>query len=293
MYVLYCDTDAKFRNEILSSTKHMVERLRGATSLLAKEIDSLSIQLHGKQELQTAQQEEGQKRLDAIKQISQSHNDFVTWYLEFLLLELIPTASYQRHITSLKAISLFLRSGILKQSHGSQPWKASGNNTVWPYNVEFFTCASMRLLMDLLMDPFEDVRSGATSVLKLASPSAFEVERSPSLTTADKVSQDIASSDLNPTVEETSQCNRVPLGLLIDFIYRAEDLSKQTGRADHADGVARSYELLYGLQTSPQSRLALISQLVGDLERKIQVAEHSLGQAVFEAPVHGNFAALT
>ena len=271
----------------------MVERLRGATSLLAKEIDSLSKQLKGKQELPTTQHAEGRKRLDAIKQISQSHNDFVTWYFEFLLLELIPTASYQRHITSLKAISLFLRSGILKQSHGSQPLKTSGNNTVWPYNVGFFTRASMRLLMDLLLDPFEDVRSGATSILKLASPSDFELERSPSATTADKASQDSARTGLSPTIEVSSQSNRIPLGLLIDFIGRAEDLSKQTGRADHADGVARSYELLYGLQTSPQSRLALISQLVDDLERKIQVAEHSLGQAVFEAPVHGNFAALT
>ncbi|PVH78131.1 hypothetical protein DL98DRAFT_258029 [Cadophora sp. DSE1049] len=293
-YVLYCDTDAKFRNEILSSTKQMVERLRGATSLLSKEIDSLSFQLNGNQKPPTSQPEEGHKRLDAIKHISQSHNDFVTWYLEFLLRELIPTASYQRHITSLKAISLFLRSGILKQGLESPPLKTSGNNTVWPYSIAFFTRGSMRLLMDLLMDPFEDVRSGATSILKLASPSDFELEPSPSTATKeDKISLDSAKSDLNTAIDKTSECNSVPLGLLVNFITRAEDLSKQTGRADHADGVARSYELLYGLQISPESRLALITKLVDDLERKIEVAEHSLGQAVFEAPVHGNFAALT
>ncbi|KAH7412798.1 putative death-receptor fusion protein-domain-containing protein [Cadophora sp. MPI-SDFR-AT-0126] len=294
MYVLFCDTDAKFRNEILSSTKHMVERLRGATSLLAKEVNSLSFQLNGNTELPTAQQEESLKRLHAIKYISRAHNDFVTWYLKFLLLELVPTASYQRHITSLKAISIFLRSGILKHGLESQLLKTSGNNTVWPYNIVFFTRTSMRLLMDLLMDPFEDVRSGATSILKLASPSDFESESSaPTVTKEDEILPDSASSDLSPPVKMTSEFNIVPLGLLVNFIARAEDLSKETGRADHADGVARSYELLYGLQASPQSRLALIKKLVDDLGGKIEVAEHSLGQAVFEAPIHGNFAALT
>ncbi|KAK0121786.1 hypothetical protein ONS95_010069 [Cadophora gregata] len=294
MYILYSDTDAKFRNEILSSTKHMIERLRGATSLLAKEIESLSFQLSGNQDLPTAQQQEGHKRLDAIKLIFHSHNDFVAWYVEFLLLELIPTASYQRHITSLKAISLFLRSGILKQGLQSRLLKTSGNNTVWPYHIAFFTRCSMRLLMDLLMDPFEDVRSAATSILKLAAPCDFGFKTNPSTSIeGDRSSLDIASSGLNNAVNRTSECKNVILALLVNFITRIEDLSKQTGRADHADGVARSYELLYGLQISPQSRLALITQLVKDLESKIEVAEHSLGQAVFEAPVHGNFAALT
>ncbi|KAH6712398.1 HEAT repeat protein-like protein [Leptodontidium sp. MPI-SDFR-AT-0119] len=289
MYILYCDTDAKFRNEILSSTKHMVERLRGATSLLAKEIESLSFQLNGTQELQPPQHAEGQQRIAAIQAMSQSHNDFITWYVEFLMMELVPTASYQRHITSLKAISLFLKSGILKPGIDSQPVKASGNNTIWPYTVDFFTKESMRLLMDLVLDPFEDVRSGATSILKLASPKSFDLKQ----VVITEIEGNKTQLDVNALDNNTCEGDNTPLGLLVDFIARAEDLSKQTGRADHADGVARSYELLYGLQSSPASRLAVITQLVEDLERKVEVAEHGLGQAVSEAPIHGNFAALT
>ncbi|KAG4441401.1 hypothetical protein IFR05_003088 [Cadophora sp. M221] len=289
MYILYCDTDAKFRNEILSSTKHMVERLRGATSLLAKEIESFSFQLSGTQELPTPQHEDGQQRLAVIQAMSQNHNDFIAWYVEFLLMELVPTASYQRHITSLKAISLFLKSGILKQWNDSQPVKASGNNTVWPYTIEFFTKGSMRLLMDLVLDPFEDVRSGATSILKLASQRSFDLEEA----IFAEIERNSILLDLNTSGNITSERVNTPLGLLVDFIARAEDLSKQTGRADHADGVARSYELLYGYQSSPERRLAVITQLVEDLERKVEVAEHSLGHAVSEAPIHGNFAALT
>ncbi|KAH7348481.1 HEAT repeat protein-like protein [Rhexocercosporidium sp. MPI-PUGE-AT-0058] len=289
MYILYCDTDAKFRNEILSSTKHMVERLRGATSLLVKEIESLSFQLNGTQELPTPQHEKDQQRLIAIQAMSQSHDDFIMWYVEFLLTELIPTASYQRHITSLKAILLFLKSGILKQGVDSQPAKTSGNNTVWPYSIDFFTRGCMRLLLDLLLDPFEDVRSGATNILKLASPTSFDLE----LTDISEVEHNSIPLDVNTFGNKTCEEGNAPLRLLVDFIARAEDISKNTGRADHADGVARSYELLYGLQTSPQSRLGVITQLAEDLERKIEVAERSLGQAVSEAPIHGNFAALT
>ncbi|KAL2064257.1 hypothetical protein VTL71DRAFT_4751 [Oculimacula yallundae] len=292
MYVLYSDTDAKFRNEILSSTKHMIERLRGATSLLAKEIASLSFQPKVDQEKPAPKHEDGQRRLSAIKEMYQSHNEFVTWYLKFLLLELIPTASYQRHITSLKAIYMFLKSGILKQGIGSQPLKTSGNNTVWPYAIEFFTSGPLRLLMDLLLDPFEDVRSGATSILKLAPHSSFILQH----TSQVEAKHD---NDFQSSKSESSLGNKVfeqsvtSPGLLVDFIARAEEISKQTGRADHADGVAKSYEVLYGLQASPQSRMDVISQLVEKLERKVNVAERSLGQAVSEAPIHGNFAALT
>src|SRR5258706_9404010 len=37
--ILHADTDAKFRNEVLSNSKHMIERLKGASLLLMKELD--------------------------------------------------------------------------------------------------------------------------------------------------------------------------------------------------------------------------------------------------------------
>ncbi|CZS93179.1 uncharacterized protein RAG0_03575 [Rhynchosporium agropyri] len=292
MYILYSDTDAKFRNEILSSTKQMIERLRGAASLLAKEMSSLSFHSERAQELPTARTEDGKHRLAAVKELYQVHNEFVTWYLGFLLLELIPTASYQRHITSLKAIFMFLKSGIINKGLNSQHMKTSGNNTVWPYAIEFYTHGPMRLLMDLLLDPFEDVRNGATIILKLAPHESFILKSiCQAETKSDIASMKDSGSDQISKLEFSEE-SVLSVGLLADFITRAEELSKQTGRADHADGVARSYEILFGLQTSTQRRLALIAQLVDNLERKVEIAEHSLGQAVSEAPIHGNFAAL-
>jgi hypothetical protein len=82
------------------------------------------------------------------------------------------------------------------------------------------------------------------------------------------------------------------LGLLKDLIARAEEISKRTGRADYGDGLARCYALLYSLLPSTTDRLALVDNLVQDLEKKTQIAERDLSRAVSDAPVHGTFAAL-
>jgi len=270
MWILYADTDAKFRNDVLSNTKHMIERLRGATAYLGRECGNLSSLSASDQASNFPQQQQNEEALDVTRNLLQSHEAFVEWFLGFLAGELIPTSSYQRHITTLKAIIILLQSGIAGHESLIISNKNADNATVWPYTIEFFTPGMLRLLLDLVMDPFEDVRSSATALLKIAPPNVF----------ADQY------------LGQSGQFNHRPLDLLMDFISRAKDISKRTGRADYADGLARSYELLYSLLRSSEARIELLEELVDDLGLKIQVAEHDLAQAVSEAPIHGNFAAL-
>ncbi|EDN98844.1 hypothetical protein SS1G_13703 [Sclerotinia sclerotiorum 1980 UF-70] len=249
---LYADTDAKFRNDVLSNTKHMIERIKGATAYLVREIDRMIIQ------------DRQSDRSDA-QNLLQNHENFLVWFLEFLQGELVPTASYQRHITSLRAISLLLRSGIEEYSSEEQKSTSTPDATVWAHKLAVFNLESMRLILDLLMDPFEDVRGGATAILKLASPHNFRSSESQSPTDFD---------------------------VLMDFISRAEDFAKRTGRADYADGVARSYQILYGL-SDEKGRLVLVEGLVVGLERKVAVAQKDLGQAVLIAPIHSDFSTIS
>ena len=249
-----------------------------------------------------------QQALEQTTELLQGHASFVEWYIEFLLGELIPTASYQRHITALKAISLLLRSGILKPSARSPPVKISDNATVWPYLVEFFNPMAMRLLLDLLMDPFEDVRSNATSILKLASPEDFSESEQDEESqggvngsqpvgcvqdAADAVQNSLIATPCTSCEENFSTVRKgKSLGLLRDFVEGAKGWSKRTGRADYADGVARSTSLLFSLLSSNTEQTAFLTQLVEDLEAKLSIAEDDLAKAVQEAPVHGTFAAL-
>ncbi|QSZ28922.1 hypothetical protein DSL72_003429 [Monilinia vaccinii-corymbosi] len=116
------------------------------------------------------------------------------------------------------------------------------------------------------MDPFEDVRSEATAILKLASPHNFK-----------------SSKCLGPT----------DFNVLMEFIGRAEDFAKRTGRADYADGVARSYQILYGLLDPNKGRLNLVESLIAGLERKVTIAQKDLGQAVLIAPIHSDFSTIS
>ena len=307
MSILFCDSDAKFRNEVLSTTKHMIERLRGATAFLVREMESITFQVRQEHIISP---QEGQAARQALKQTTellQRHSNFIEWYIDALLGELIPTSSYQRHITALKSIFLLLRSGILRPGTGSQTPRISDNSTVWPYTIDFFNPLSMRLLLDLLMDPFEDVRSTAASILKLASTDNFTVdelvephEDCQANRIGDCV-QDLAGVTGNNSIVRVSlgreiKTSRVrrekPLGLLKDFVHQAEALSRRTGRADYADGVARSTSLLFSLLPSLDEQTNFLSQRVDDLEAKLSLAEKDLGRAVLEAPVHGDFAAL-
>lgn len=152
--------------------------------------------------------------------------------------------------------------------------KGSNNLTTWPYTLEFFTPGTLRLLMDLLMDPFEDVRANATNILKLALADDFEMglkEGAAGLVDA----QDVKA-----------------LQSLTDFICLGKKMSETTGRADYADGVARSHELLYSLLDSPKRRIDLIESVVEDIELKVALAESNLSLAVLEGPIHGAFASL-
>lgn len=288
MGILYADTDAKFRTDVLSNTRQMIERIRGTTAYLNREIGNTTF----KNPPSTRSQEE-HDLYDRTVKLLQRHEEFIEWYMEFLLGELIPTVSYQRHITALKAIGLLLRSGILHNSPTPQQSKAAGNATAWSYSVDFFTPRSMRLLLDLLMDPFEDVRGAAATVLKLASIDNFDVvskqESSYYRLRLLRTGHEDHSAMSHREVHQIKDTN---LGSLANFISRAEDLAKRTGRADYADGVARCYELQYSLLPSTESRLKLVNDLVHDLETKIRISEQDLARAVLDAPVHGTFAAL-
>ncbi|RDL34396.1 uncharacterized protein BP5553_07524 [Venustampulla echinocandica] len=298
MALLYSDPDAKFRNEILSNSKRLMERLRGATALLVRELDQSSFKLN-EGNAQKPELMEIQALHDATENLLRKHQEFIEWYLEFLLAELIPTASYQRHTTALRAINMFLHSRIDPSVLPSTQIPA--NSTIWPFSVQFFTPRSMRLLLDLLMDPFEEVRSNSTEILRLSLPINFAAESrccsleetaTPSSLSRESNNQDSSLQKVRDGVCQNTIVEARPLGLLADFIKRGQEGLKRTGRADYADGIARSYRLMYGLQASTEARMKLLEELVDDLESKVVIAEQSLAQAVFEAPIHGNFATL-
>lgn len=260
----HADPEAKFRNEILAHSKNMVKRIKGAISVLQKDINRLAIKASkvdangtpvnthiGRGAKQIANAGETWLR-DTLK----DHENFYAWYLDFLAHELVPTASYQRHITALKSLVNILRLGKDGPSFAEQSLYQEPH---W-----------IGIILNLVMDPFEDVRETATALLMLY-PSDCIQTKIP-----------YGGTQFGPS----------PLDVVVEFCARASDLASRTSRADHSDGTARALGLLCAWQDALAPRLSLLSQTLDELEQKIGVAETDLGQAVTSVPVHGTFAAI-
>jgi hypothetical protein len=283
----------------------MLGRLKGAVAFLAREVASFAAKANHMPQNET-------QRLDTTashsreEQSLQEHMGFIKWYLEFLSKELFPTTSYQRHITALRAIQIAVDSGMLTLSTGNKLDYSIDSQSEWDGINDVFTEKMVRLLLDLLMDPFEDVRVAASQILKLAPATCFIQQHhrgssdhlsrqlSPP-TITDMLSQSNGESahgiNWQPTGSQNVKQAQIP-EVLVPFIRRSDMASRRTGRADLADGVARTYELLYGLQVTDEARLNLLESIVLDLEHKVATAEDDLAQAVLHAPAHGQFAAI-
>lgn len=254
--ILYADTDAKVRNEVLSNTKHMIERLRDSNAVLVRAV---------KPNTQNDTYNGGDTNVvshDSDKALH-AQQQFLDWYKSFLAGELVPTASYQRHITSLKAFLILLSAGAKSKHRTIDPSEMS----VSSYFNPLFT----RLLLDLLADPFEDVRTTATTILKLAPVTSF-------LHCAQSIKERTTGAIVGPQ-------------LLQDFLARVERASQKTGRADLADAVARANELLFTFNNR-SAQIKYLDSMVSKLKKMVSLAETNFAAAVANVSIHEQFSGL-
>ena len=265
---LHTDYDAKFRNEILGLSKSLVRRVKNIITVAQRSIAASdtrdTLTKVGDPTRPVPKRKPGpeatQNYEEGAIEILTRHHEFMKWYLNFLKWELLPTASYQRHITALKAILLTLRIGKYAGAHDELDMgivQVLSSDSSW-----------VRLLLDLLMDPFDDVRDSALAILAL-------------------IPKDTVDAPLR-----SGQSPANLLGALQEFCTKAKALADRTGRADHGDGAARSSGLLCRWLGGQALRIGLVSEILSGLEVKISSAEADLGHAAIRNPVHGDFAAI-
>jgi len=256
----HTDYDAKVRNEVLGHTKNLIKRAKNVITVAQR-----SLVAH--QSAEVGDRPPPKKKFGpevALKDASEArdvldrHEAFLNWYMSFLRSELLPTTSYQRHITAIKAALLLLKvgkhAGDTDDTVDKDIAQEISSDDIW-----------VRLLLDLLLDPFDDVRDGAATILTLLPLGA-------------------AGSD-------TFTFSRL-LDVLRAFCVRASNLADRTGRADHGDGAARSQGLLCSWISKPDMQIALLTEILERVEFKITKAEDDLGHAAIESPVHADFAAI-
>ncbi|KAB5570246.1 putative death-receptor fusion protein-domain-containing protein [Coniochaeta sp. 2T2.1] len=264
----YADHDAKFRNETLAMTKDLINRVKYVIAMATRSLSKLDAKAQrktGEPQPSTATEQKKKYPENLItdekeaRAVLERHTSFLGWYIEFIKGELIPTASYQRHIAGLKAFWPVLKLG----KHASASDDALDTETA---RTIFRDNTCIRLLLDLLMDPFDDVRETAMEILLL-------------------VPQDIITASL-------SNGEQTLLKTLRLFCTRATNLASRTGRADHGNGAARAQGLLCSWLSAREAQLALVSSSLQTLENKLDKAKYDLGHAAVNDSVHGDFASL-
>ena len=241
--LFFADTDANFRGEVSSLIQRLMDRIRAASAVLHR---------HSKTD---------KVALAALCE----HEDFLKWFVRFLRWELRPTASYQRHISALKALLIVVKSGVDNLVANEFLSKSALNETRWPFSVSILDDSLRKQLLDLLMDPFDDVRQTSASTLSIYAASCCGHERQ-------------------------SACQELRV-----VIEQAESTMLATGRADHADGVAHLYQLMFRLtDTGPppsgpnqSPRQAVVAHLVDRLDAMLDTAIESLAVAANRYPIHG------
>jgi hypothetical protein len=255
---MHAESDAHTRGEILSLTRKFLVRLKGG---VVKDEDAIST------------------TKEALNKTGSGHTrnetetkDFLSAYLKMLGQDLRLAASYPRHITALKALKLLLDSGLdpridfkLQKSEAENYWKVQ---------VEVFDTQLLRLLIDLLLDPFEEVRHTSLSILSMCP-------------------REVLLNGLENNAGQQSA-----LGMrLTDAITRAENLASNTSRADHADTVARLYHIIFcaalparpGQQASNwwTTKASVVDTILNKLEERLLNSKSLFNSVMREAPLHG------
>lgn len=287
---LFTDSDANFRGEVLSLINILLDRIRGALSLLSKRIERRST----KKGLTIRPQNDS--RTD--ERLFNAHHDFLAWFVSFLTSEMHASASYQRHISAIKLLISIAKSGLDSRVPNKLISKHTRiRETPWCVDIPILKPTLRRLLYDLLLDPFEDVRQGAVNLMQICNQR---------LRTASKkrtVIEDTFRSQ-SKSLCGTSAAAEKDLRFVME---RARNTMLKTGRVDHADGVARLYALLAGssivsdiLYSDEVKDLGqetthlrdVIEEILKMTETAVGLAQVRLSVAIQRHPIHGLFASL-
>ncbi|KLJ08624.1 hypothetical protein EMPG_15944 [Blastomyces silverae] len=278
---MHTDSDPQYRGEVFSLIRKLIIRLRGGLSSCRK-MANLADGSRPTNQNTPADDMPGAKHAN----IADAHVQFLRWYVNFLELELQPTMSYQRHISALKTLVLLSQAGLDSRIDPTHLSRLGQDQTSWDCSIEIFRPSLFRLMGDLLINPFDDVRATALMLLNMFPRTHIQ------------------SALDNDGQEYIIEGRDSPLRVqLVTALERAERVASRTSRADHADAVARLYHILFDLASCGKSpdtgrnwyerKQTIVERLLTTLEENLYSTDGSFQNAIRETSVHGYISALS
>lgn len=276
----HAESDATVRSEVHSLTQALLNRHRTVTSNIAHKIE-LQKRERGpvRAQLGVSYTKTGATSY-TLQATLEDHKSFLCWFIDFLSAEIHGTVSYQRHISALKALLCVAKSGLDSSVDKRSLSKQARTDPPWPFQIRIFNGLLHRSLFDLLLDPYDDVRQTSLALLKMSNARALSEE--PDDRFRHSIERHVSTA-----------------------LNRAETAMVVSGRVDHADGVARFYDLLGVLHadnslstpvtdrsSAVPSILEVLDHLIRAVEQSLVVARTSMYEAVGKHSIHGLYTAL-
>lgn len=286
------ETNAKFRDEYLVVIKSLFAHVRRGLIPLSREQISHA---NGNSIVEFGKEEDSTLDVSRTQTLSEKNATFLEWFDEFLINELHPCASYQRHITALKAL---LSLGVPSQFKNGVNKVVSANRTDEEFHnisSEYFLGFQLfRLLLDLIMDPFDDVRSAAALLLGNLLSNVDSTNRFFNY----NISIELEDNEGKNEISNSRPLYQILQNLFISTIDRARSSMACTGRADHADGFGRLCQLRFDFYkvintfTGINDRFSVFNNLLSSLSEDIKGLQDNFSFAVGNSSLHGNLIAL-
>ncbi|KAI9726601.1 MAG: hypothetical protein M1828_000968 [Chrysothrix sp. TS-e1954] len=291
------DPDSYARGELYSSLKTLLHRVQAASLSLARQLQTNRRALSSSQDLDDV------IHFGDLSNALNAHRDFVVWLHVLASTHMHPCASYQNRLSALVILRMQYKSGLDPRARDEHVTSPARQDLSWPFDLTLVTDLQIRLLCDLLMDPFDDIRGLAMSILSFSSH-PDRVRQKQTFLEASK-SQNKSSVDLD--LEFAAQhCPGDTVTVEILTLRRAESRMLRSGRVACADGFARARSFLIRsmLQVPANANsvdyaslvgrehLELHSPLFDSLEACLVVAERDLLAATYDKSLYGYFTAL-
>ena len=247
------EVDPQYRHEFLVVLKQMWKRLCSVTRQLRKELTVIpGVPI---------------KRCDimAIFKSYEAHKNLVRWYMQFLCEELQTTTPYHRHVMALN----LLQPTIFEEKVLAATAIFSGG--YYPASL------IEQLLLDLVTDPFDDVRQLASQSLQVAY--LLKLFSKPGISDQSQKGTPNGQSQHTHRLSVASKT--------------AEARMQTTGRVDFADGLGRFYTVdLHHFGKTDVYLESLLKRLFTIVESDILTGPKDSRRATIAAPFQGHIVAL-
>lgn len=238
---LLVDADSGYRNKIFGLLRQFTFRIRGYSYACVRE------QKKAEKAGKLTEAKEKELKVAEVK-------DYCKWYLNYLQSQLRPGTPYHGLFAGTKLLESLVRSGLDEKVDGKYHEK---QHIPFPFSMNIFTPAIIRLLIDNMTNNYEDIRTMSASILRMAPKPLEKLSTNDDI---DKLANKAKNMVSGMRGREGDGGSRV-----IAFVFQLYDTKKGV---EFAEGI---------LET---------------LEDEIAIANKDLAIAVREHCIHGYFTSL-